>query len=174
MLSALCRIVHLPFFYVAYQAAVMLAIVAMTFACSKKDSSTTSFGLPPLAKASDAPDFVRALSLLYPQAELYRVTEDGKGDNAPGIIVQKTNHPLGDVVRYYTEAMQRHGFVEATRLVQADGALLQFERTDTKNGQRRELVSIDISQLPYSENLLIRIGRSAVDYSRNGVEGSAE
>lgn len=64
--------------------------------------------------------FVRSLSLLYPQAEIYRV-----GNR----IVQKTNHNLKDIVGYYEGAFAKHGFSQTARLEQTGGALLQYERT---------------------------------------------
>lgn len=157
----------------AYSKLVVFTSLLIVFACSKKENPTRGDGLPLPAKADDAPDFIRALSLLYPQAELYRVADKQKSGSA-GSILQKTSHPLGDVVRYYSEAMSHHGFAEVTRLVQSAGALLQFERAGAKNTLVREVVSIDISQLPYSENLLIRIGRSTVDYGRGQMGGSSE
>lgn len=169
----LCRIVRLSLCLAARPTLVTLTVLFIAVACSKKENPARGDDLPPPAKVSDAPDFIRALSLLYPQAELYRVADKPKGDST-GNILQKTNHPLGDVIRYYSEAMSRHGFAEVTRLVQSAGALLQFERADTKNTLLREVVSIDISQLPYSENLLIRIGRSTVDYGRGQMGGSSE
>lgn len=143
---------------------------AIVLQCGKKPepATNTSNELPPLAGPGDAPEFVRSLSLLYPQAELYRAAAAEKNSGKPGIILQKTNHALEDVVRYYADTLRKHGFTETTHLVQANGALLQYERNDEKNADKRELVSIDISKLPYAENLLIRIGRSEADYSRGG------
>ena len=114
--------------------------------------------LPAKGAAADAPEFVRALSLLYPQAEIYRV--DGR-------IVQKSNHNLRDLVSYYEGAFFKHGFAQTARLEQTGSALLQYERTvkDVK-----ELISVDIAKLPYADNYLIRIGRSDVDYSRGQKE----
>ena len=115
---------------------------------------------------------MRSLSLIYPQAELYRV------DNR---IIQKTNHRLKDITGYFTAALAKHGFSEATRLEQDNGALLQFERRLRPEGNNRsvcrggesacvlnETISIDISKLPYADNFLIRVGRSEVDYSKGG------
>jgi hypothetical protein len=144
--------------------------LAVAIHCGKKPEANTQPGseLPPLASPGDAPEYVRSLSLLYPQAELYRATAAEKSSGKPGIILQKTNHPLEDVVRYYTETLQKHDFTETTHLVQSNGALLQYERKPENNSDRRELLSIDISKLPYADNLLIRIGRSEADYGRGG------
>jgi len=124
--------------------------------------------LPPVARPADAPEYLRSLSLLYPQAELYRVPVAEKNAGKVGIILQKTNHPIEDVVRYYGETLRKHGFTEITHLVQGNGALLQYERPLDKSADKRELVSVDISKLPYAENLIIRIGRSETDHSRGG------
>lgn len=138
--------------------------------CGKKAEPVAASGseLPPAAKPGDAPEFIRSLSLLYPQAELYRAEAAEKNVGKAGIILQKTNHPLEDVVRYYGDTLRKHGFTETTHLVQTNGALLQYERRADKNADKRELVSVDISKLPYAENLLIRVGRSETDYSRGG------
>lgn len=144
--------------------AILLVVVG---ACSRKAPEiAASADLPPSARTADAPPFARELSLLYPQAELYRVANAGAAKEAPGIIVQKTNHALDDVVRYYEDVLRRHGFTQTTRLVQTGGALLQYERQVASAPSRRELVSVDISKLPYADNLLIRLGRSEVDYAR--------
>ena len=128
--------------------------------CGKKNTEAAPLDdkLPPKGSATDAPEFVRALSLLYPQAEIYRV--DGR-------IVQKTNHNLKDIVGYYEGAFGKQGFTQTARLEQTGSALLQYERTakDVK-----ELISVDIAKLPYADNFLIRIGRSEVDYSRGKTE----
>jgi hypothetical protein len=144
--------------------------LAAAIHCGKKPEANAQPGneLPPLASPGDAPEFVRSLSLLYPQAELYRATVADKNSGKPGIILQKTNHPLEDVVRYYSETLRKHDFTETTHLLQSNGALLQYERKMEKNRDRRELLSIDISKLPYADNLLIRIGRSEADYGRGG------
>lgn len=140
-------------------------LLIFSAACGKKDSTKPAIAaennLPPLASPGDAPEFVRNLSLLYPQAELYRV------DNK---VIQKTNHPLGDVTRFFADTLRKHGFSETTHLEQSGGALLQYERTSKTAKDTKELVSVDISKLPYAENLLIRIGRSEVDYSRGKTE----
>ncbi|MBL8034639.1 MAG: hypothetical protein JNJ69_13120 [Leptospiraceae bacterium] len=157
-----------------FSAALVLFIAAP--ACEKKPAADsgklTGEGLPPKGNATDAPEFVRSLSLIYPQAELYRV------DNR---IIQKTNHRLKDITGYFTAALAKHGFSEATRLEQDNGALLQFERRLRPDGNNRsvcrggesacvlnETISIDISKLPYADNFLIRVGRSEVDYSKGG------
>ncbi len=122
--------------------------------------------LPPTGSAADAPEYVRSLSLLYPQAEIYRVENR---------IIQKSNHPLTAIADYYKKALARHDFALTTRLEQSSGALLQFERAanavaggKSGNGmpQQSEVISVDISKLPYADNYLIRIGRSEVDYNR--------
>lgn len=162
---------QLPFGLRGSLLAALLILDATVLRCGKKPEPAhrTSSELPPLAQPGDAPDFVRSLSLLYPQAELYRAAVGENNSGKPGVILQKTNHPLEDVVHYYTATLAMHGFAEATHLVQTNGALLQFERKDEKNPDKRELVSVDISRLPYAENLLIRIGRSEADYGRGGV-----
>lgn len=148
----------------------LLAFIILSGAasCGKKAEpvATANSELPPPATPGEAPEFARSLSLLYPQAELYRVSAADKNSGKTGVILQKTNHPLEDVVRYYSETLRKHDFTESTHLVQANGALLQYERKAEKNTDKRELVSIDISKLPYAENLLIRIGRSEADFSR--------
>ncbi|GAB4427246.1 MAG: hypothetical protein OHK0011_09070 [Turneriella sp.] len=161
---------RLPFGLVSTSCGLILLATLGVAGCSKKGSepAVAARDLPPLAKAGDAPEFARSLSLLYPQAELYRVSATDKNSGSTGIILQKTNHPLEDVVRYYSETLRKHDFTESTHLVQANGALLQYERKTEKNADKRELVSIDISKLPYADNLLIRIGRSEADYSRGG------
>lgn len=133
-------------------ASVALALIA----CGKKNSEIlpVSDKLPPIGSAADAPEFVRSLSLLYPQAEIYRV------DNR---ILQKTNHNIGSIVSYYENNFKKHNFTETARLEQPGSALLQYERTAKET---KEMISVDISRLPYAENYLIRIGRSEVDYSR--------
>lgn len=133
---------------------------AYAFSCSEKPAATrnetqTSSAeskLPPVGSAADAPEFVRNLSLLYPQAEIYRVENR---------IIQKTNHPLATITEYYKKTLAKHDFTLTTRLEQTSGALLQFERA-----AKSEVVSVDISKLPYADNYLIRIGRSEVDYQR--------
>lgn len=123
--------------------------------------------LPPVGAKSDAPEFVRNLSLLYPDAEIYTVPEKNALQNTPARhILQKTNHPLDDVTRYYTQTLKKHGFAETTRLEETNGTLLQFERTKSANKSENELISIDITPLPYAKNFLIRIGLSNVDYSK--------
>ena len=74
-----------------------IILLASTSHCGKKHDATATIatgndGLPPKGSEKDAPDFVRSLSLIYPQAELYRV------DNR---LLQKTNHRLGDIVSYF-------------------------------------------------------------------------
>lgn len=133
------------------------------FSCGKKNDEAgggaAAFDkLPPKGSATDAPDFVRSLSLLYPQSEIYRV------DNR---ILQKTNHHLRDIVAYYEGAFGKHNFKETAKLEQTGGALLQYERSAN---DVKELISVDISKLPYAENYLIRIGRSEVDYKRGKAE----
>ena len=135
------------------------ALFAFTF-CSEKPAtaevsrhlSPGETNLPPVGSAADAPEYIRSLSLLYPQAEIYRVENR---------ILQKTNHPLATITEYYKKTMAKHDFTLATRLEQSSGALLQFERA-----AKSEVVSVDISKLPYADNYLIRIGRSEVDYKR--------
>lgn len=167
-LQALCRLMPLPYGRFALPRALAGLLLLHTVGCSKRSEPAAAQGeLPPLARPTDAPEYVRSLSLLYPQAELYRAAEPGKGTGRPAIILQKTNHPLDDVVRYYGDTLRKHGFTETTHLVQANGALLQYERAAEQNAGKRELVSVDISRLPYADNLLIRIGRSEVDYSRS-------
>jgi hypothetical protein len=102
----------------------------------------------PIAAPADAPEFVRSLSLLYPQSEIFRV------DNR---IVQKTNHRLANVVAYYQDTLAKHGFSETTKLEQADGALLKYERAGKENA---EAISVDIQKLPYADNYLIRLTRT--------------
>lgn len=134
-----------------------MAFIGLTFiACGKKSSDVlpVTDKLPPIGSAADAPEFVRSLSLLYPQAEIYRV------DNR---ILQKTNHNLAGIVAYYENNFKKHNFTETARLEQPGSALLQYERTAKET---KEMISVDISRLPYAENYLIRIGRSEVDYSR--------
>lgn len=137
-------------------------LIAATPHCGKKTSETgqapVADQLPPRGSASDAPEFVRALSLLYPQAEIYRVENR---------ILQKTNHRIQDIVAYYDNAFKKHNFHVTAKLEQPDSALLQYERAvkDVK-----EMVSVDISKLPYADNYLIRIGRSEVDYARGKTE----
>ena len=131
--------------------------VAAVLDCGKKNPEITetaspSDKLPPRGSATDAPEFVRSLSLLYPQAEIYRVENR---------IIQKTNHPLATITEYYKKTLAKHDFTLTTRLEQTSGALLQFERA-----AKSEVVSVDISKLPYADNYLIRIGRSEVDYQR--------
>jgi hypothetical protein len=140
----------------------LILFFALLF-CAKKNSATVEIAagnekLPPKGSAADAPEFIRSLSLLYPQSEVYRV------DNR---IIQKTNHALRDIAGYYESVFKKHNFSETARLEQTGGALLQYERTE-KN--IKELISVDIAKLPYAENYLIRIGRSEVDYSRGKTE----
>lgn len=151
-------------------------LASSAFYCGKKSSDASapaasgSDALPPKGSEKDAPDFVRSLSLLYPQAELYRV------DNR---LVQKSNHRIGDIVSYFEKTLSKHGFREIAKLDQAGGALLQYERRSKGSGQSAQIcrdadnscslgetISIDINKLPYAENFLIRIGRSEVDYSK--------
>ncbi|MBX3722121.1 MAG: hypothetical protein KF713_09805 [Turneriella sp.] len=158
--------------------------VAAILDCGKKNPEITetaspSDKLPPRGSASDAPEFVRSLSLLYPQAEIYRVDQaTGTGRN-PGeaaaagrasTILQKTNHRVKDIIAYYEAVFKKHNFSETARLEQNESALLQYERSAKET---TELISVDISKLPYAENFLIRIGRSEVDYSR-GKKAAAE
>ncbi|AFM13424.1 hypothetical protein [Turneriella parva] len=139
---------------------IIAAVLAHTIACSEKpaapaESVAPAAGagkLPPIGSAADAPEFLRNLSLLYPQAEIYRVENR---------ILQKTNHPLATITDYYKKTLAKHDFTLTTRLEQTSGALLQFERA-----AKSEVVSVDISKLPYADNYLIRIGRSEVDYER--------
>lgn len=105
----------------------------------------------PVASAPDAPEFVRSLSLLYPQAEIFRVNNE---------IVQKSTHAIADIVGYYQKAFAKHGFREVTKLEQVSAALLQYERPGNKI---TETVSVDIQKLPYTESNLIRISRSEVE-----------
>jgi hypothetical protein len=140
----------------------MFLFIAAAYAisCSEKPAATRNetqtsgaeSKLPPVGSAADAPEFVRNLSLLYPQAEIYRVENR---------IIQKTNHPLATITEYYKKTLAKHDFTLTTRLEQTSGALLQFERA-----AKSEVVSVDISKLPYADNYLIRIGRSEVDYQR--------
>jgi len=138
----------------------VLLTAICTISCSEKpaasrsetQNSTAESKLPPIGSAADAPEFVRNLSLLYPQAEIYRVENR---------IIQKTNHPLATITEYYKKTLAKHDFTLTTRLEQTSGALLQFERA-----AKSEVVSVDISKLPYADNYLIRIGRSEVDYQR--------
>ncbi len=155
----------------------LLALAAS--ACGKKDSETAiavSDKLPPKGSPSDAPDFVRSLSLLYPQAEIYRVDNpmahgrakvDAATDGRASTILQKTNHNLKDIVAYYESSFRKHNFTETARLEQSGSALLQYERSAK---EVKELISVDVSKLPYAENYLIRIGRSEVDYNRGKQE----
>ncbi len=161
---------HLPSGNFVSRFLLAMTILTGIQGCSKEDKNAQASmrDLPPSARPADAPEFVRSLSLLYPQAELYRATSADTKSDQPGIILQKTNHPLESVVGYYKDALQKHGFTETTNLVQSNGALLQYERKTDAGADKRELVSIDISRLPYAENLLIRIGRSEADYSRGG------
>ena len=160
-------------------ACVFGAFVLIAFAshCGKKPDtaptqSSGNDGLPPKGSEKDAPDFVRSLSLLYPQAELYRV------DNR---LLQKTNHRLTDIVSYFEKTLGKHGFREIARLEQSGGALLQYERRAMGTGTTAQIcreadascpmgetISIDVNKLPYAENFLIRIGRSEVDYGKGG------
>ena len=153
----------------------VFVLVASTIHCGKKPDAaatqtTGNDGLPPKGSEKDAPDFVRSLSLIYPQAELYRV------DNR---LLQKTNHRLGDIVSYFEKILGKHGFRQIAKLDQSGGALLQYERRTKGSGTTAhvcgntdpsctlaETISIDINKLPYAENFLIRIGRSEVDYSK--------
>ena len=142
-----------------YLLCVFFAVLSV-ISCSEKPAAAkgeaqTGAGegkLPPIGSAADAPEFIRTLSLLYPQAEIYRVENR---------IIQKTNHPLATITEYYKKTLAKHDFTLTTRLEQTSGALLQFERA-----AKSEVVSVDISKLPYAENYLIRIGRSEVDYQR--------
>jgi hypothetical protein len=132
--------------------------IACNTSCSDKTEKTAASlpvaapesNLPPIGSPADAPEYVRALSLLYPQAEIYRVENR---------IIQKSNHPLASIAEYYKKVLAKHEFTLTTRLEQTSGALLQFER-------KAEVISVDISKLPYADNFLIRIGRSEVDYNR--------
>ncbi len=147
-----------------------IALTQAFSACKKetpKNATSYEAKLPPVGAKGDAPEFVRNLSLLYPDAEIYTVPEKNALPNTPARhILQKTNHSLSDVTRYYTQTLKKHGFAETTRLEETSGALLQFERTKSTNKAENELISIDISPLPYAKNLLIRIGYSNVDYSK--------
>lgn len=163
----------------AYASIVVSVLLMASLYCGKKPTeagntpvanSQGNDGLPPKGSATDAPEFVRSLSLLYPQAELYRV------DNR---LIQKSNHRLSDIVAYFSKTLTKHGFSETAKLEQSGGALLQYERrtkgaapnvqvcraqeTFCNNG---ETISIDINKLPYADNFLIRVGRSEVDYSK--------
>jgi hypothetical protein len=142
---------------------------------NSEPSASSPKSLPPIGQPSDAPEFIRSLSLLYPQAEIYRV--DSR-------IIQKTNHGLSDITTYYEKILTKHGFEKTSRLEQTNGALMQYERSLAASKAQKpckpaetypgtdpkcavgEMVSIDISRLPYAENYLIRIGRSEVDYNR--------
>ncbi len=150
-------------------------LVSSAFHCGKKPDATATAtpgndALPPKGSEKDAPDFVRSLSLIYPQAELYRV------DNR---LLQKTNHRLSDIVSYFEKTLGKHGFRQIARLEQSGGALLQYERRTKGSGTAAQIcgepdtscsfgetISIDVTKLPYAENFLIRIGRSEVDYSK--------
>jgi len=154
--ALLCHIMPRSFRSLIVLATICFALVA----CSEKPSDAGAVKaaaagegkLPPFGSAADAPEFIRSLSLLYPQAEIYRVENR---------ILQKTNHPLAAITDYYKKTMAKHDFTLTTRLEQTSGALLQFERA-----AKSEVVSVDISKLPYADNYLIRIGRSEVDYGR--------
>jgi|GEM_PF-2366166 len=153
----------------------LFVLAGTVFYCGKKQTdaasvTTGSDALPPKGSEKDAPDFVRSLSLIYPQAELYRV------DNR---LLQKTNHRLSDIVSYFEKTLGKHGFREIAKLEQSGGALLQYERRTKGSGQSAQIcrdtdnscplgetISIDVNKLPYAENFLIRIGRSEVDYSK--------
>jgi hypothetical protein len=136
----------------------IMAITLVLVACGKKTAESPAPGLlPPPVAVADAPAFVRNLSLLYPDAELYR----GPGS----VLLQKTSHALSDIVRYYEEALKKHGFTETARLAQDTSALLQYERTEK---DVKEMISVDLTRLPYTESYLIRIGRSGAPYSRTG------
>lgn len=161
------------------RAAMILALLvsALPFDCGKKGNESTATpmpsgndALPPKASPADAPEFVRSLSLIYPQAELYRVENR---------IVQKTNHRVTDIADYYARTFGKHGFQEIAKLEQANGALLQYERRSRIQGTAREVcaavdknckiaevISVDVTRLPYADNFLIRVGRSEVDYSK--------
>lgn len=105
----------------------------------------------PTASFADAPEFIRSLSLLYPQSEIFRV------DNR---IVQKTSHHLADVVAYYRNTLAKHGFAESTQLEQVNGALLRYERA---RKDVLETISVDVQKLPYAENYLIRLTLNEVE-----------
>lgn len=138
--------------------AFLFFVIACQFACADRTGKPAGqlpaepheSNLPPTGSAGDAPEYVRTLSLLYPQAEIYRVENR---------IIQKSNHPLSSIADYYKKVLAKHDFTLTTRLEQTSGALLQFER-------KAEVISVDISKLPYADNFLIRIGRSEVDYNR--------
>jgi len=143
----------------------ILAVTLVLVACGKKPAEPAPSGLlPPPVSAAEAPEFVRSLSLLYPQAELYRV-DQGKDKSSGSVLLQKTNDALGDIIRYYEEVLKKHGFAETARLAQERSALLQYERTE-KNA--KEMISVDVAKLPYTESYLIRIGRSGAGHTRAG------
>lgn len=133
-------------------------VVLVVLSCSKKNENSvgvnpTGEGLPPTVSINDAPEFIQRMGLLYPQANFYRVDKN---------FLQKTNHPLSEILRYYENALVKNDFKIIARLSQNDGALLQGEK---KVKASQEVLSIDVQKLPYADNFLIRVGRSEVDYA---------
>ncbi|HRP69710.1 MAG TPA: hypothetical protein PLY93_09290 [Turneriella sp.] len=141
-----------------YPVSSVFLVLVLLLSCSKKnensvDGNSTVEGMPPKAPESAAPEYMQRLGLLYPQAYYYRV-----GKN----FLQKTNHPLAEILRYYETALEKNNFKIIARLSQNDGALLQGEK---KVKAFQEVLSIDVQKLPYADNFLIRVGRSQVDYA---------
>ena len=137
-----------------------IVLCAAVIACGKKNppvapaQNAAASNLPPKASLSEAPEFMRSLSLIYPESELYRV------DNR---LLQKTNADKNLIRAYYDKNLLVRKYRLVTELDQSDGLLLQY-----RNEQNTQVVSIDVQKLPYADNFLIRIGESTVDYKVGG------
>lgn len=136
---------------------ILILFFTLVFGCKKENSAShiplSATGELQQTTENQAPVFLKNLDLVYPHANYYSVENN---------FLQKSNHPLKEIIRYYESVLSKNKFSNLARLEEENGALLQAER---EKDSKKEVFSIDIQKLPYAENYLIRIGRSEVNYS---------
>lgn len=151
----------------AWRCAQLVILYTGITGCGTKTGPITGAASQPATPSGDPVALSRGLSLLYPQAEIFRAAPAEKKSGSAGVLLQKTGNPPEAIARYYAETLRKHGFVQTTHLVENHGALLHFERSSGERGTR-EQVSIDVSRVPYAEEYLLRIGRSEIARAPGG------
>lgn len=72
------------------------------------------------------------------------------------------------LTRFYQEQAKKNGFTELMDLQAQEGHLLQYSRNIKQaNKKMKEVLSIEIVSLPYTEHNVVRLGYSLAEYPTN-------
>ncbi len=122
----------------------LVAMLSVLCVCRKPANPDS---VPPgLELATSAPQWVQNYHLVLPNSAIYQ---------SAGRYVYKSFEAQQTIEGFYNTRLTSLGFEKVISMNQNNVRLLQFQR-------KTEIISVEISKLPYGKSNLIRLGHSKV------------